>query len=136
MTLTLGPLLAVALLMPLPLLAQDGPASPDTPVPDTAEAMTDPEALPEELAALTPDTEAGQELYRGACAQCHGRGARGTAVFPGLQGQSAETLAALLLTYRAGEAEGANAALMMPVARDLDDQQIVDVSAYLAETYP
>lgn len=119
MRLSLGPALAVALMLPLGAFAEQGPAEP----------MDD-------LAALSPDPDAGQELYRAACAQCHGRSARGTAVFPGLQGQTAEDLAALLIAYRAGEVEGPNAALMMPVARDLDDQQIVDVSAWLAETYP
>lgn len=119
MRLSLGPALVVALMLPLGAFAEQGPAEP----------MDD-------LAAFSPDLDAGQDLYRAACAQCHGRSARGTAVFPGLQGQAAEDLAALLIAYRAGEVEGPNAALMMPVARDLDDQQIVDVSAWLAETYP
>ncbi|MCG6112404.1 MAG: c-type cytochrome [Paracoccus sp.] len=118
---SLGHALAATLLLSLPAFAQD---------------TSDVPPVPEEMASLTADTEAGQALYRKACAQCHGRSAGGTAVFPALEAQTPEYLVSRLLDYRAGEAEGPNAALMMPVARDLTDQQIVDVANFLAQTYP
>lgn len=101
-----------------------------------AQDLSDVPTLPEQMASLTAEIEAGQALYRKACAQCHGRSAGGTAVFPALDAQTSEYLVSRLLEYRAGEAEGPNVALMMPVARSLTDQQMVDVANFLAETYP
>lgn len=113
--------LGVTLALSMPVGAQD--AVPSAPP-------------PAELAALTPDIEEGQSLYRTACAQCHGRDAGGTAVFPALEAQAADYLVERLLAYRSGEAAGPNSALMMPVARDLTNQQIIDVAEFLADTYP
>lgn len=113
--------LGVTLMLSVPAVAQDAATSAP---------------IPAELAALSANIDDGQSLYRTACAQCHGRSAGGTAVFPALEAQSADYLVERLLAYRAGEAEGPNAALMMPVAKDMTDQQIVDVAAFLAETYP
>lgn len=81
------------------------------------------------------DIEAGEAMYAQACAQCHGRTARGMAAFPSLTGQDADYLAKRLMQYRDGEAVGPNSALMMPVAAPLSDDDIADLSVFIATNF-
>lgn len=78
------------------------------------------------------DIEAGEDLYRDGCRQCHGPTARGMASFPRLTGQTAEYLVLRLEQYRAGEKVGPNSALMTPVASDLSDGDIANIAAFIA----
>jgi cytochrome c553 len=82
--------------------------------------------------AAAQDTDAGQDLYRDSCRQCHGPTAKGMASFPRLSDKDAEYLASRLQQYRAGEKVGANSSLMMPVAAKLSDDDIANVSAFIA----
>lgn len=77
------------------------------------------------------DIEAGKNLYSSNCAQCHGPTARGMASFPSLTGRDANYIQSRLETYRAGEKVGANSSLMIPNAKNLSDEDIVNLSAFL-----
>ncbi len=86
--------------------------------------------------AGTADIAAGEALFADACAQCHGRTGRGMASFPSLTGMEAADVAELLKQYRAGETIGPNSALMRPVAAALSDQDIANLSTFIAEEFP
>jgi cytochrome c553 len=81
------------------------------------------------------DIEAGEAMYAQACAQCHGRTGRGMASFPSVTGKDAEYIEKRLVQYREGEQVGPNSALMMPVAAALSDEEIADLSAFIATTF-
>ncbi|WP_175546829.1 c-type cytochrome [Natronohydrobacter thiooxidans] len=85
--------------------------------------------------ALSDDAVDMQDYYAAECSQCHGRAARGMASFPSLRGKTAELLAERLESYRAGEAVGPNSMLMFPIAKDLSDEMIENLSAYIAENF-
>lgn len=80
------------------------------------------------------DLEAGAATYQ-TCIACHGPAAQGQAIFPALAGKDAEYLADKLQRYRAGEQVGENTALMAPHATGLSDEDIANVSAYIAEEF-
>jgi len=82
--------------------------------------------------AQAADTAAGKSLYASNCAQCHGPTAKGMASFPALAGKDADYLQSRLETYRAGEKVGANSSLMIPNARNLSDDDIANLSAFLS----
>lgn len=86
-------------------------------------------------AANAQDVAAGEELYQSVCTTCHGPKAQGMASFPKLSGNSAEYLAERLEQYRAGENVGPNSALMKPMAADLSDDDIANLSAYIATSF-
>lgn len=67
-----------------------------------------------------------------ACAGCHGEGLRGSDVAPALAGRTAAYVSERLNAYRAGTATGANAAQMQAVATTMQDQDIADLSTYVA----
>lgn len=81
------------------------------------------------------DVAAGEAMYADGCAQCHGRTGRGMASFPSLVGKEADYIADMLGTYRAGERVGPNSALMWPPASDLTDEDIADLSAFIADEF-
>lgn len=77
------------------------------------------------------DVGRGESLY-GTCIACHGAQGQGQAVFPKIAGNTAEYIAEMLVRYRAGETVGGDTALMAPNARGLSDQDIADLSVYVA----
>ena len=80
------------------------------------------------------DLEAGKATYQ-TCVTCHGPAAQGQAIFPALTGKDADYLADKLTRYRAGEQVGPNTPLMAPHASGLSDEDIANVSAYIAEEF-
>jgi cytochrome c553 len=80
------------------------------------------------------DLEAGKAKYQ-VCASCHGPEGKGQAIFPGIAGQDADYIAGKLNQYRAGEQVGPNTALMAPHAAALSDDDIANVSAYIASEF-
>jgi cytochrome c553 len=95
-----------------------------------AAAPTAPAALAASAAA--PAGNAGEAKFKTVCASCHGAQAQGMATFPKLAGQSAADLKAKLEKYRKGEKIGPMSATMMPMAKALSDQEVDDVTAYIA----
>ena len=78
------------------------------------------------------DVEAGAALYKKECRACHGPTAKGMSAYPKLRGQTAEYLAEMLERYRAGEKIGPNTMLMAPRAKKLSDEDIVNISEFIA----
>ena len=82
--------------------------------------------------AQAGDIDAGKNLYASNCAQCHGPTAKGMASFPSLIGRDADYTQSRLETYRAGEKVGANSGLMIPNAKNLSDEDIANLTAFLS----
>jgi cytochrome c553 len=67
------------------------------------------------------------------CAGCHGAdGISISPIIPNLAGQQEEYLKQTLTAYRNGKREGANAAMMTPMAAGLTDAEIVDLSKHFS----
>ncbi|MFO7953402.1 c-type cytochrome [Thioalkalivibrio sp.] len=86
-------------------------------------------------AAPAADIQAGQSKYQSVCASCHGAEGQGQAIFPALAGNDADYLSAQLERYRAGEEVGDNTALMRPQAQGLSDEDIANLSSYIATEF-
>ena len=86
------------------------------------------------MSVQAADLEAGKAKYQ-TCVSCHGAEAKGQAIFPALAGKDAEYLADKLTRYRAGEQIGPTTALMAPHAQSLTDEDIANVSAYIAAEF-
>ncbi|MEM9762020.1 MAG: cytochrome c [Pseudomonadota bacterium] len=85
--------------------------------------------------AEAPDLEAGGQLYKNECRACHGPTAKGLASYPKLTGQSQEYLVDRLQQYRAGKRLGPNTALMAPRAKNLSDDDIVNITSFIVENF-
>jgi cytochrome c553 len=85
--------------------------------------------------AQAADTAPGEKLYTSTCAQCHGPAAKGMAIFPSLTGRDASYIRSRLETYRAGKSVGANSSLMIPIARNLSDDDIASLSLLIANKF-
>ena len=121
------------LILTLPAIAACGqeapsPAKPEAPAPQVESAS------PSSVAsAPSPDN---LSLYRARCASCHGPQGQGSAVFPKLAGQPAETLAAKLRDYRAGKTVGKQSTVMFPIAKPLSDTEIGALAETLSKLSP
>lgn len=80
------------------------------------------------------DALAGQARYSETCVNCHGPSGRGMASFPRLAGKDADYITGRLIQYRSGETVGPNSGLMIPMAKDLSDDEIANLAAYLSTT--
>ena len=67
-----------------------------------------------------------------ACGICHGANLQGIGEVPGIAGRSAIHAARQLFEYRDGSRGGASAAPMIAVVENLQDADIIAISAYLA----
>ncbi|HNP34880.1 MAG TPA: c-type cytochrome [Woeseiaceae bacterium] len=85
--------------------------------------------------ATAQDISAGETIYQANCRNCHGPTAKGMASFPKLTGNSADYIVDLLEKYRAGETVGPNTPLMAPLAKDLSDEDIANLAAYITTTF-
>ncbi|WP_169308920.1 CHRD domain-containing protein [Paracoccus gahaiensis] len=81
------------------------------------------------------DLDAGEQIFTQSCRSCHGPRAQGMASFPPLDGREADYLLGRLQQYHAGEKVGPGSALMIPVAKDLSEVEMRDVSAYIASAF-
>ena len=70
------------------------------------------------------------------CAVCHGDGLKGAGNIPRLSGMHPIYTARQLTWFKDGSRNGADAGLMKPVADALDDDDILNISAYLASLAP
>ncbi|WP_018871804.1 cytochrome c [Thioalkalivibrio sp. ALJ16] len=86
-------------------------------------------------AAQAADIQAGQSKYQTSCASCHGAEGKGQAIFPALVGKDADYLIDKLERYRAGEEVGDHTALMRPQAQGLSDDDIANISAFIATEF-
>jgi len=96
---------------------------------DSAVPAADAEAASAALAGT--DFADAASLYTGACASCHGATAEGVGDFPSLAALSRDLVQSRLESYQAGETVGPRSAIMAAIARQLSDEQIVALAAYL-----
>lgn len=89
--------------------------------------------FPGQVAAA--DLAAGEERYAINCVNCHGRTGRGMASFPSIAGRDAEYIASRLYSYRAREMVGPNSALMFSLVDDLSEEDIRNLSAFIADSF-
>jgi cytochrome c553 len=73
----------------------------------------------------------GDALSRG-CAVCHGPGLTGRGPVPGIAGRSPSYMARQLYDMQAGARKGEWTELMKPVVDGLTDEDLVNISAYVA----
>lgn len=75
---------------------------------------------------------AGKELYNSRCTGCHGLKAEGQNGFPRLAGLSSDEISNKLKAYRAGKQMGPRTAIMAASAKNLTDEDIAALAAYLS----
>ena len=85
----------------------------------------------------------GAELVRSggsgrtiACGTCHGQDLNGLGPVPGIAGRSPSYLARQMYDMQAGARSGEWTALMKPAVDKLTDEDLVDISAYVASLKP
>ena len=71
-----------------------------------------------------------------ACAACHGEGLRGTDKFPPIAGRSAGYLGRQLSDFKHFTRVGPGSALMRPIVENLSDEDILNITAYVASLQP
>ena len=71
-----------------------------------------------------------------ACASCHGEDLKGTDKFPSLAGRSPGYLARQLYDFQHFTRVGPGSLLMQPVVRDLSEEDILNITAYVASLQP
>lgn len=96
-------------------------------------AMT-PRAL--ESAPREPTAPSAGALYARACETCHGAEGRGAAAGPPLDAQPAFYLEQQLLDWKASKRRNDGDHVMLRVARDLDGDEIRQLSLYLSRIPP
>ena len=93
-------------------------------------------------AAPAPASDSGKQIFHNgkgsgsvsACAGCHGADGKGNAAlnFPALAGQHADYVAKMLKAFRGAARDNDKQAVMRGIAKDLDDQDIEALAAYIA----
>jgi cytochrome c553 len=71
-----------------------------------------------------------------ACAACHGEGLQGHENFPSLAGRSPSYLARQLYDFQHFTRVGPGAQLMQPIVQNLSEEDILDITAYIASLRP
>lgn len=75
---------------------------------------------------------AGMEKYESICRLCHHRLGIGGKFTPAITGRPEEWVAAMLAAYRSGTQIGPLTNLMAPWAKDLSDEDIKNLAAYVS----
>ncbi|MCE0507325.1 c-type cytochrome [Roseivivax sp. GX 12232] len=81
------------------------------------------------------DTAQGEKAYQAVCRNCHGPKAQGVASYPRLSDKEVAYLVDRLETYRSGEKIGPNSMLMIPHAKELSDEEILNIAVYVTTAF-
>lgn len=81
------------------------------------------------------DFAAAEKIFKKSCRGCHGNRAQGAASYPKLSDMAPDDIARKLELYRAGEKIGPNSILMIQQAKRLSDEDIANISAYVATAF-
>lgn len=81
------------------------------------------------------DLEAAEKIFHKSCRACHGNKAQGAASYPKLSDKTPEYIAEKLKIYRSGEKIGPNSILMISHAKKLSDEDIANISVYVATAF-
>jgi cytochrome c553 len=87
------------------------------------------------VAEREADLEAAERIYRKTCRACHGNRAQGVASYPRLADKEPDYIAEKLRRYRSGERIGPNSVLMIQNAKGLSDEDITNLSVYVATAF-
>lgn len=83
------------------------------------------------ISAQAADPAAGQKQYDATCIACHGAGGIAVApIYPNLNGQKEQYLTEQLKAFRAGTRKNP---IMEPMAKNLTDAEIANLSAFLSQ---
>lgn len=91
---------------------------------------TDPATIVQEV-----DLEAAEKIFHKSCRACHGNKAQGAASYPKLSDKEPQYIAEMLQRYRSGEKIGPNSILMIQHAKKLSDEDIANLSVYVATAF-
>jgi cytochrome c553 len=97
---------------------------------DNHSAVTDTAAPAAEV-----DLAAAEKIFQKSCRACHGNKAQGASSYPKLSDKSPEYIAEKLRIYRSGERIGPNSILMIQHAKKLSDEDIANISVYVATAF-
>ncbi len=81
------------------------------------------------------DMESAEKIFRKSCRACHGNKAQGAASYPKLSDKEPAYIAEKLEIYRSGERIGPNSILMIQHAKKLSDEDIANLSVYVATAF-
>lgn len=81
------------------------------------------------------DMEAAKKIFQKSCRGCHGNKAQGAASYPKINDLEPEYMVEKLERYRAGEKFGPNSILMIQQAKKLSDEDIANLSVYVATAF-
>ncbi|SOE13326.1 cytochrome c553 [Hoeflea halophila] len=81
------------------------------------------------------DLEAAEKIFKKSCRACHGNKAQGAASYPKLSHLEPDYIAEKLEIYRSGEKIGPNSILMIQPAKKLSDEDIANISVYVATAF-
>jgi cytochrome c553 len=93
------------------------------------------EASDAAVPAQEVDMEAAKKVFRKSCRGCHGNKGQGAASYPRINDLEPEYMVEKLERYRAGEKFGPNSILMIQQAKKLSDEDIVNLSVYVATAF-
>lgn len=82
--------------------------------------------------ARAAKVHAGREKFNSVCRLCHNRTGEGGKFTPALIGKTEDGVRTLLRLYRSGERMGPLTDVMAPWARDLSDEDIEILAAYVS----
>ncbi|GFE51896.1 hypothetical protein So717_36490 [Roseobacter cerasinus] len=86
-------------------------------------------------AGVEVDMAAAEKIFRKSCRACHGNKAQGAASYPKLSDKDPAYIAEKLEIYRSGERIGPNSILMIQHAKKLSDEDISNLSVYVATAF-
>ncbi|WP_299048312.1 c-type cytochrome [uncultured Tateyamaria sp.] len=81
------------------------------------------------------DADAAEAIFQKSCKACHGNRAQGASSYPALADLEPSYIATQIERYRAGERIGPNSILMISHAKKLSDEDIVNISVYVATAF-
>jgi len=81
------------------------------------------------------DMEAAEKIFQKSCRACHGNKGQGASSYPAISHLEVEYMVEKLERYRAGEKIGPNSILMISHAKKLSDEDIANISAYVATAF-
>ncbi|MEM8951354.1 MAG: c-type cytochrome [Pseudomonadota bacterium] len=79
--------------------------------------------------------EAAETIFKKSCRACHGNKGQGAASYPKISDKEPAYIAEMLERYRSGEKIGPNSILMIQHAKTLSDEDIANLSVYVATAF-
>lgn len=81
------------------------------------------------------DLVAAEKIFKKSCRGCHGNKGQGASSYPSISDKEPTYIADKLERYRLGEKFGPNSVLMIQSAKKLSDEDIANLSVYVATAF-